>query len=122
MHCAGVWGVLAALTRHRPQRLVPGLVPDRFPSSPRLVPPGDAGSEDAAGAEEAAVCHRPLSGVQAPKDPGLCRSGSGTCGLCRAPGVLGQGWQWVLGQEQQRFCPLRDLKIRICRNEPKVLL
>lgn len=108
MHCAGVWGVLAALAQHRlpglvPEISVPGLVPDHFPSFPRPVPPGDAGSEDAAGAEEAAICHCPLSGVQAPKDPGLCCSGSGTCGLCRAPGVLGQGWQsWAVGPRAGR--------------------
>lgn len=72
------------------------------PFIPRFVPPGDAGSEDEAGAEEADVGHRPLSrggtkqGVCAPRGPRL--QWQWDSHSCRAAGVLGQGWQsWEMG-------------------------
>lgn len=65
---------------------------------PRLVPPGDAGSEGEAG-EEAAVCHRPLSRKACPRGYVWSQgtpdsSGSGTdahAGLLPGLPVLGNG-------------------------------
>lgn len=69
---------------------------------PRFVPAGDAGSEDEAGAEEAAVGHRSLSrgGTEhrlcAPGRPGV--QWQWDPWWCRAAGMLGQGWQsWEMG-------------------------
>lgn len=79
----------------------PRAVPDAS-LVPRFVPPGDAGAEDEAGAEEAAVGHRSLSrggaehGVCGPGGPGL--QGQWDPRWCGAAAVLGQGWQsWEMG-------------------------
>lgn len=57
----------------------------RLPPCSRSVPPGHAGAEDEAGAEEAAVGRRPLSGEAQSQGRGPC-SGSGTHAPAQLPG------------------------------------